>query len=147
MPHARETIRSAVVTAVTGLTTTSTRVYESRYLPLGPSLSPSLCVYTRLDTPDYSAGVMQDRPRRVLEVHVEGYCDGADQSVLDDMASEVEAAIFNNTALQGLVGSVSLGEQAMRVEGEGAELVSVIDMVFNITYSTAEGSPGTVLRG
>jgi len=44
MSHARQQVRDAVVTAVTGLTTTSTRVYASRVYP-HDSL-PSLAVYT-----------------------------------------------------------------------------------------------------
>lgn len=147
MSHAREQIRAAVVTAVGGLTTTGVRVYESRFLPLPALGQPALCVYTRLDTPDYGNGTMERKPQRMLEVHIEGYASGDDQSVLDDIAAEVETAIYANSALEVLVGGVWLGEQTMRVDGEGQELVSVIDMVFNISYSTVEGVPETVLRG
>ena len=136
-----------MVTAVTGLTTTSTRVYESRVLPLTATDLPALCVYTRIDTPNYSGGTMPRKPQRMLEVHVEGFVDGDDQSVMDDIAAEVETAVFANAVLLALVGVVALGEQEMRVDAEGVDLVSVIDMCFNVSYSTTEGVPGTVLRG
>ncbi len=145
--HAREQIRSALVTAVTSLSTTSTRVYANRVPPLEAADLPALCVYTRVDTPNYEAGTMASRPQRTLEAHVEGYVLGDDQSVLDDIAEEVETAVYGSSTLVNLVGGIWLGEQTMRVDGEGAELVSIIDMVFNISYSTTEGSPGTVLRG
>ena len=147
MPHAREQIRGAIVTALTGLTTTGSRVYASRALPLTAADLPALCVYTRTDTPDYAAGVMANRPRRILQVHIEGYVDGDDQDVLDDIAAEVETALYGSATLGALVGGIELGEQVMRVDGEGSELVSVIDLVFNMSYSTAEGTPGTVLKG
>jgi len=147
MPHARQQIREAIVTAVTGLTTTGSRVFPSRVLPVTESELPCLCVYTRTDTPDYPAGVMANRPRRVLQVHVEGYVGGDDQDTLDDIAAEVETALYGAAALDALVGGIELGEQVMRVDGEGAQLLSVVDLVFNVSYSTAEGIPGTVLKG
>lgn len=132
------------MTAVTGLTTTSTRVYSSRFLPLGAALLPALCVYTRTDTPDYSRGHMQKTPRRVLDVHVEGYVKGDDQSVMDDIAAEVEAAIFASS-IGATYGPLWLGEQTMTVDGEGENLLSVIDMVFRVDYATVEGAPNTVV--
>lgn len=144
MPHVREQIRSAMVTAVTGLATTSTRVHNSRFLPLASSALPALCVYTRSDTPDYTRGHMQKTPRRVLDVHVEGYVAGDDQSVMDDIAAEVETAVFANAALAALA-LVWLGEQTMSVDGEGEKLTSIIDMVFRCEYATVEGAPNTVV--
>ena len=144
--HAREQIRGAIVTAVTGLTTTAGRVYESRFLPLGHAGLPALCVYTRTDTVDYSRGTMTARPLRVLEVHIEGHVGGSDQSVMDDIAEEVETAIFANATLLALIKRrIWLGEQSMTVDGEGVELVSRIDMVFVVEYSVAEGVPGTLV--
>lgn len=144
MPHVREQIRGAVVTAVTGLATTSTRVYNSRTLPVGASLLPCLCIYTRTDTPDYSRGQMARTPRRVLDIHVEGYVKGDDQTVLDDIAAEVETALFASATVQAF-GPFWLGEQTMSVDGEGEHLVSVIDMVFRCDYATVEGAPNTAV--
>lgn len=144
--HGREQIRNAVVTAVTGLVTTGARVHENRVRPLSLAAGPALCVYTRSDRPDYAAGQMGNRPQRELEVHVEGYAEGDDQATCDTMAEEVETALFANGALLALVGALWLGEQTVRVDGEGADTTTVIDMVFNVTYGTTEGVPGTVLK-
>lgn len=144
MPHVREQIRGAVVTAVTGLTTTSTRVHNSRTLPLGSSALPALCVYTRTDTPDYSRGQMSRTPRRQLDIHVEGYVLGDDQTVMDDIAAEVETALFASATVQAF-GPFWLGEQTMSVDGEGEKLVSIIDMVFRCEYATVEGAPNTAV--
>lgn len=146
MAHVREQVRAAAVTAVTGLATTSTRVHNSRFLPLTSSSLPALCVYTRTDSPDYSRGHMQQAPRRVLELHVEGYVKGDDQTVMDDIAAEVETAIFGaaGSALRALA-LVWLGEQTMSVDGDGENLTSVIDMVFRCEYATVEGAPSTAV--
>lgn len=133
-----------MVTAVTSLATTSTRVYSSRVLPLTTAAFPCLCVYTRSDTPDYAAGHMARTPRRELEIHVEGYVRGDDQSVLDDIAAEVETAVFGSAALAAF-GPMWLGEQTMGVDGEGEALLSTIDMIFRCQYATVEGSPQTAV--
>lgn len=147
MPHQRETIRSALATAVTSLSTTGARVYVNRVLPLEAADLPALCVYTRVDTPDYPGGHMGPSvaPKRLLEAHVVGYVDGDDQTVLDDIASEVETAVFASSALAATCDGIWLGEQTASVDGEGETLISMIDMVFNIAYRVAEGAPGTKL--
>jgi hypothetical protein len=145
MPHAREQIRNAVVTAVTGLTTTGTRVYASRVLPLTATDLPALCVYTRQDSPDYTRGTAQNRPARLLDVRVQGFVDGDDQSVLDDIAAEVETAIYGNAPLAALTRLIWLADQSMSVDGEGETLISVIDIGFNMQYSVAEGAPLTLV--
>lgn len=134
------------MTAVTGLTTTSTRVHNSRFLPLMSSALPALCVYTRTDSPDYERGHMAATPRRVVELHVEGYVKGDDQTVMDDIAAEVETAIFGaaGASLRALA-LVWLGDQTMSVDGEGENLTSIIDMVFRCEYATVEGAPLTAV--
>lgn len=146
MPHVREQVRAAAVTAVTGLATTGSNVSNSRVLPLGSTALPHLCVYTRTDSPDYSRGNMAATPRRVLELHVEGYVKGDDQTVMDDIAAEVETAIFGaaGTALRALA-LVWMGDQTMSVDGEGEHLTSIIDMVFRCEYATVEGAPLTAV--
>jgi hypothetical protein len=47
--HLRRQIREAIGTAVTGLTTTSTRVYQSRVVPLQDTNLPALLIYTRAE--------------------------------------------------------------------------------------------------
>ena len=46
MPHIRKQIRDAIATAVTGLTTTGSRVHKSRVNDLAASELPLLAIYT-----------------------------------------------------------------------------------------------------
>ena len=46
MSHVRQQIRERVATTLTGLTTTGSRVYQSRVYPLGPNNLPGLLVFT-----------------------------------------------------------------------------------------------------
>jgi hypothetical protein len=47
LAHLRKQIRDNVVTALTGLSTTGSRVYGSRVYPMAAANLPGLCVYAR----------------------------------------------------------------------------------------------------
>ena len=47
MAHIRKTIRENIGTALTGLSTTGTSVFESRTFPLNFSALPALLIYTK----------------------------------------------------------------------------------------------------
>lgn len=151
MAHVRKQLRDAVALAVTGLTSTGSRVYKSRSLPLSAAAAelPALCVFARQDTPDYDAGAMGTRVLRVLEVHLQGYWRGADGSAIEDgldgIAEQVETAIFANPTFTGLAHGTRLGPQVIDVDAEGDQTVGVIDIVLEILYRTAEGAPGTAV--
>jgi len=92
MSHLRKQIRDNIITTVTGLATTSTRVYASRVYPLASDKMPGLCVYTNTEEIEFST---LNKPRiqtRTLEVLVEAYAlaiSGLDDT-LDQICLEVE---------------------------------------------------------
>lgn len=142
--HYREQIRKAVITAVTGLTTTATRVKSAPVYNFQDNMSPTLAVWIRSATPDYENGQMQASPLWVIEVIVEGYAKVYTDlmDTLDDMASEVETAIYANTALNALVNSyIECGQQSIEVNTDGNEPVGKIEMVFEMYYHAQEGAP------
>lgn len=152
MTHLRKTIRNVVTTAVTGLATTNLRVYKSRRLPLTEVEYPCLCVYVRSDTPDYSEAAFDNSvawPVRTIDLHIQGHAKDEDsvriEELLDDLAEEVEVALFAAFLAGSLTGvkMLTLGEQTLSFDPEGEETMGVIDMVFNVSYRAAEGAPGT----
>ena len=54
MAHVKQSIRDNAVTAVTGLSTTSSNVFRSRVYPLGTNKLPALCVYSNAETVEYT---------------------------------------------------------------------------------------------
>lgn len=150
MTHLRSGIRDAAVSAVTGLSTTSTRVYKGRNLPLTASEFPSLCVYARADAPNYSDAAMGVRTivPRVVELHIQGFVKDTDSSVIEDtldaITEEVETALFAAFPLASAL-NMTLGEQTLSVVDEGDESLGTVDIVFNVMYRSAEGSPGTAM--
>lgn len=144
MAHYREQIRKAVVTAVTGLTTTSTRVKSAPVYNLADNMSPTLAVWARQSTPDYEAGQLQQAPLWQVEIIVEGYVKQFTDllDTLDDIASEVETAVYSDSALGALCNDyIELGEQIIELDVEGNEPLGKIQIIFNIYYHAQEGAP------
>lgn len=92
--HVRKQLRVAVAAALTGLTTTGSRVYPSRVFVVQPGELPCLAVYTRNES-DTPANMLGDTVRRVIQVVVEGVAaaeSGLD-NMLDQIAKEIESAL------------------------------------------------------
>ena len=73
MAHLRKQIRDNVVTVLTALSTTGSRVYASLVYPMAASNLPGLCVYDRSEKAETSTIT---RPRiqfRTLTLTVEGF--------------------------------------------------------------------------
>lgn len=143
MAHARQSIREAVATAVTGLASTGSWVFRSRMRP--QESLPCLLVNAGDEEVLTSEGNVQTR---VLEIEIVGVAKAAanvDDS-LDTIASEVEAAV---QAAGTLGGKVSVPPALARIstafDDSLEQPVGEITLVFACTYFTNAGAPGTTL--
>ena len=102
MPHFLHTVRSAFVTACTGLTTTGARVYTKRHYPWQPAQLPGLVVTTSSAPEVVDMGnppTLQVDPRIDVEIVVSGTGDLA--AMLDLITSEVSVALCSLTSVAG----------------------------------------------
>ena len=135
MAHSRQTIRDAAGTLLTGLTTTGTRVFQSR-MALQDSLP---CLLITTNDEEIVPGTIGNLLERRLDLVVTGCAKSASNvdDTLDTMAAEVE------TAMSGF----SYRNQLTRLEVDFDESlekpVGRIALTFSITYLTAAGAPGT----
>lgn len=151
MAHVRKQLRDAVASAVSGLTTTSTRVYKGRVVPLVAAELPSLSVFTASDTPVYEAvpGSSMGAPKvvRDLEVRIVGAATATTEAgvldTLDLIAEQVETAIYLNPTYTGKALRTELGPQEIETNPEGDAVHGTVTMVFHVFYRVAEGVPGT----
>lgn len=146
MSHIRKRIRDAVVTALTGLTTTGTRVYKSRVYPLESGKLPGLCIYTKSE--EISTTTI-NRPRtqiRTLEVVVEGYvmANSAFDDTIDQISVEVEEALYTNALLGGLAKETNILSFDADYSGEGEKVVGVGRWTVNVVYTDKENDVETV---
>lgn len=146
--HARKQVRAAVVSCLTGLTTTGARVYTDRVAPLTELALPGWSVRVRDETAEFDAmGII----RRTGRVVIEGAAQLGDglEDLLDQMAVEAETALMApNGALQQLVQIV--GPPATQIEvpdGEKgvARRTGRIGIAFEVGYRTPEGDPTTIV--
>lgn len=145
--HLRKQIRAAAVTTLTGLSTTSTRVYDSRARLIQNADLPCLRVYCDDEAiENVTMGPSRER-RREMTLVVEGVLKAntnVDDSA-DQIAKEVEVALDGNNGLGGLVKWIEPKSIAIEFSGEGETIVAVVKMQFQITYYSAKGAPDVAL--
>ena len=144
MAHYREQIRKAVVAAVTGLTTTGANVQDGPLYNLKDTTAPTLAVWAKTSTPDYERAQMQQSPLWQIEIVIEGYVKEYTNLIdtLDDIASEVETAVYSDAALLLLVNNyIECADQTIEIENEGNEPVGKIEIIYNMYYHAREGAP------
>lgn len=121
MAHQRQTIREAIVTRLTGLTTSGSRVYASRLKPLLDSELPAILVSTGGeplgDATYLKTGLPVARP---LEIRVDLVAKATSgyENTVDLMLSEVEVALFDSMVHNTLAGLVHFIQLASILDPE-----------------------------
>lgn len=141
--HVRRQIREAVATAVTGLATTGSRVFQSRSRP--QSALPYLLV--TVDSSELEQG-MQNLQERRFEVVVRGRAKaGATlDDTLDQIALEVETALTSAGTLSGLVpGGLELRRDEVLFDDSLDQPAGEIVLEFRALCFTRAGAPGVTI--
>jgi len=103
--HAHKQIRGAIVTALTGLTTSGSRVYANRLYPLSDTDVPALRIY--LDEEEASAQTIHLPMTLERTVRLVVECVAKATSALDDtvdlMSKEVEIALAAGVTVSGVL--------------------------------------------
>ncbi len=147
MSHGRTQIRVALAAALTGLTTTGSRVFVNRIHPVTDAELPCLVISTDSEQVQHAtvrAPRAQDR-QITATVRVLARATASLDTTLDTSLSEIETAILANRTLGGLARDsridrieVNLDDGAEKPTGQGT--VSIL-----IDWVAAEGSPDTPL--
>lgn len=148
--HVRRQIRDAAVTAVTGLSTTGTRVYAARTYPLAASgQMPGLLVYTDSESSEAISmgGAATRRMQRQVLIQIEGIAKAVDtvENTIEDIAKEVEVAMMTDPTLGGLVKDLELTATAKGfstvTSSTGDQPVGGIRLTYRATYHTRANAP------
>ena len=145
MAHVRKQIRDAIVTALTGLTTTGSNVFRSRIYPLESSKLPGLCIFTRSEAVEFDTLTISRSINRVMDVSVEAYVSAtADyDNTLDTIAVEVEEALAADVTLGGLSKDMQTTAFEVDFSGDGEQPVAVGRFTVTVQYRTAENDVET----
>ncbi len=147
MSHVREQIRDAIVTLVTGLTTTTSHVHVNRSYKLTEAELPALRIYTLGDIPD-EENSQPLRTVRDMEIVIEGVAQAktALDEKLDDICAEVEAAIAADDTLSGKVWWTRYqGTETEMDDDTHAVPVGVAKMAFSARFEINRTDPTTLL--
>lgn len=147
MSHARQQVRDAVATTVTGLTTTGARVYPGRIHPISRLRLPCLFVYSLEEAVDDSGEVMGLDQWRRLTVAVEAIAE-ANQSLddtLDDICAEVETAVHADVTLGGLTKWCEYTGVEIELDEGMQKPVGSARMTFMAEYRVDATDPETII--
>jgi hypothetical protein len=144
--HLRRQIREAVGTAVTGLATTSTRVFQSRVYPVQTAELPCLLVYSRSETSEVvsiHAPKMLER-KLTLEIVAIAKAVADLDDTLDQICKEVETALAMPVAgLAGLAKDINLVSTEYDLEGVSEKPTGSATLIYEIGYFNLENAPDT----
>jgi hypothetical protein len=144
--HLHAQIRGAVVTKLTGLTTSGARIYANRLAPLADTASPSLLV--TLDE-ERAEGLTIHQPQaqeRALALSVTAVAKASTSldATLDLMSKEVEIAL--STGITVGARTLQVFYTGMSFEDEQSDKpVGVKRMNFTIPYTAMSNAPDTLI--
>tara|TARA_B100000427_G_C15518610_1_gene599316 strand:+ start:1869 stop:2318 length:450 start_codon:yes stop_codon:yes gene_type:complete len=149
MAHVRQQLRERAASTLGSLTTTGSKVYQSRVYPLATSNLPGLLIYTRSeDSQPETMGAASTRLiQRNLSLVVEGYVKAVSNydDTVDTIAEEVETAMGNDRTLNGLAKDSYLISTEINYDGEGDKPVAAVTMTYLVEYMTIENAPGSAV--
>ena len=145
--HVRRQIRERVATTLTGLTTTGSKVYQSRVYPLAANNLPGLLVYTTSESSAPDVMGAQPELDRELNLVIEGYAKTASNldDVLDLISKEVEIAMAADTTINSLAKDSYLSATEIELTGEGEQPIGIVTMSYTVQYRTANNAPDVAL--
>jgi hypothetical protein len=142
MAHYRKTIRDAVVTLLTGLASTGSRVYPSRLYPYDPAEAggPGLMVYTVSEASSLEGRTLTRELDLVIEVVAQ--VNGTLDDDLDTIAKEVEVAMGTYPRL-GLTGPIDSWLKSTQVafRKDGEKETGGLVMTYGVMYRTTQANP------
>lgn len=140
--HLRTSLRDAMATAVTGLTSTGSRVHKSLLYPVAADALPCLLVACgEQEQIQQESNYIQQRTL-LMTVRGMAKATGDLDATLNQIALEVEAAVQAAGMLGGKVDDVTLTEIRTDVDDSMDKPVGVIELTYRLIYFTVAGAAG-----
>jgi len=145
--HIRQQIRERIATDLTGLTTTATRVYQSRVYPLADNNLPGLIIFTKEETSEPTGMGSNRLIDRMLIVRIQAFCEGVSDfdDTVDTICKEVETALANDTDLNSLAKDTYLSATDIQFDSSGSQPIGYASMDFTVEYQTLDNAPDSAL--
>jgi hypothetical protein len=140
MAHVRKSIRDNITTTLTGLATTGSNVFQTRFFALAEAKLPALCIYSRTEASEYSTMTV---PRTVLhecEFTVEAYVKATSgvEDTIDAIGVEVAEALAADVTRSSLAKDTRVTDFAVDFNAEGDQPVGIATFTVIVDYATVE---------
>ena len=144
MSHVRQQIREQVVTLCTGLTTTGSRVYDTRLYNLDADDLHGLVIYTQNESSTKST-LSPSTYERELDVLIEGYAQANNdiEDTLDTISKEVEDAIGADPLLNGKAVDSELTSTEIEFTSIGESPIGILRLTYRVLYMTLATNAST----
>lgn len=143
--HVRQQLREAVATAVTGLSTTGSRVYQSRIYPVTDTNLPCLLVTSDGDKAEAITVHSPYQQERATTIRIEGVAKAVSNidDTLDTISKEVETAIAN--ASTAIVKGLFYQGAQIDYDGSGEQPIGKVTMIFTKDLYTLSNAPDVLI--
>ncbi len=145
MSHGRTQIRAALVTTLTGLTTTASRVFANRVHPVTDAELPCLLISTDSEEITHATLKQPRHQQRQLTatVRVLGRATSALDSTLDNSIEEIEQAIIGNPTLSGKCRDCRIERIDITLDDGAERPTGMATVSLAIDWAAIEGVPQT----
>tara|TARA_Y100000114_G_scaffold100147_1_gene93328 strand:- start:3758 stop:4201 length:444 start_codon:yes stop_codon:yes gene_type:complete len=145
--HVRKLIRDNITSTLTGLTTTGSNVFQTRFYPIAEAKLPALAIYTKSEDTEYGTLKTPRTQIRTLDVTVEAYVAGNTNvdNTLDTIAVEVEEALFTDLTRGGNAKETRINSFEADFSGDGENPVGVGRFSVEVIYVTLENDVETAV--
>lgn len=143
--HVRQQLREAIAAAVTGLTTTSTRVFQSRVYPIEVGQLPCLVITSDGDSVNAETVHHPYQQNRSTTIRIEAYARAIANldDTLDLICKEVETAMGG--ASSGIAQECYLQGTQIEFDAIGEQPVGKATLIYSKDLFTLSNAPDVLI--
>jgi len=146
MAHLRQSIRERIATDVTGLSTTGSNVFQSRFYPIEDASLPCLLVYSTTEDSEPTEMASPRPMTRILNVVVQGVVSATQpDDTLDTISKEVEVAMAGDVSINSLANNSFLSGTEIEFNADGAKPIGTVMLNYVVEYRNLDNAPETAI--
>ena len=146
MAHLRQSIRERIASDCTGLSTTGSNVFQSRFYPVEDSSLPCLLVYTTSEESEVTEMASPRPMTRFLNVIVQGVVGATTpDDTLDDISKEIEVAMAGDVSINSLANNSFLSSTEIEFNAEGAKPIGIVRLNYVVEYRNLDNAPESAI--
>ena len=146
MAHLRQSIRERIATDVTGLSTTGSNVFQSRFYPIEDASLPCLLVYSTTEDSEPTEMASPRPMTRILNVVVQGVVSATQpDDTLDTISKEVEVALAADVTINSLANNSFLSGTEIEFNADGAKPIGTVMLNYVVEYRNVDNNPESAI--